>query len=129
MIFIRSIFSCSFFYIIYLQNIKNFQNICWKVKKTISWYKTFFISHLFVQRVKVMWMSSLYEVLHSVLLLIPLCIKSNTAYGYNIDFLILWKLPYQQLVSWTNEYVNDWLQINDIAILQRYSNSHSNLAS
>ena len=64
-----------------------------------------------------------------VLLLIPLFIKSNTAYGYNIDFLILWKLLYQQLVSWTNEYVNGWLQINDIAIFQRCSLSHSNLAS
>lgn len=64
-----------------------------------------------------------------VLLLILLFIKSNTAYGYNIDFLILWKSSYQQLVSWTNEYVNGWLQINDIAILQKCSISHSKLAS
>lgn len=47
---------------------------------------------------------------------IPLCIKLKHAYGDSIDFLMSLTLLYQQLVSWTNEYVNGWLQINDIAI-------------
>lgn len=35
---------------------------------------------------------------------------------FSIDFLMSLKLFYQQLVSWTNEYVNGWLQINDIVV-------------
>lgn len=68
----------------------------------------------FEERVQVMWLSYFIKYYTLSLFLIPLRIKLKRTHSYNFDFLIAGKLPNQHLVSRTNEYVNGWLQINDI---------------